>query len=133
MDVGNPSNFPRMIELFGNSWTDIKSAINGYGFTDEQTKAIMNDVFEKTGYILDPHGAVAYLGWLEYQKENPDSIGVILETAHPAKFIDSVESVLKLKIEVPESLEKLRNKTKVAHLMQSDFEEFKTYLQQRKH
>ncbi|MBK8363733.1 MAG: threonine synthase [Bacteroidetes bacterium] len=128
MDVGNPSNFPRMIELFGNSWTDIKSAINGYSFTDDQTKAVMNDVFEKTGYILDPHGAVAYLGWLEYQKENPDSIGVILETAHPAKFSDSVEKALKLKIEIPEALEKLRNKTKVAHLMQADYGEFKKYL-----
>lgn len=128
MDVGNPSNFPRMIELFENSWTDMKRDISGYSFTDSQTKEIMKEVYEKFGYILDPHGAVGYLGWLEYQKETPESIGVILETAHPAKFIDSVEQVLGRKIEVPEALERLRNKQKVADFIQPDYEVFKTLL-----
>lgn len=132
MDVGNPSNFPRMIELFGNSWTDIKSAINGYSFTDQETKEVMKDVYEKFGYILDPHGAVAYLGWLMYQMENPDSVGVILETAHPAKFGDSVEKALGRKIDIPEALERLRNKTKVADFIQADYEEFKAFLLAKK-
>ncbi|MBK7571193.1 MAG: threonine synthase [Bacteroidia bacterium] len=132
MDVGNPSNFPRMIELFGNSWTDMKSSINGYSFSDDETKEIMKDVYEKFGYILDPHGAVAYLGWLAYQIENPDSIGVILETAHPAKFGDSVEKALGRKIDIPEALECLRNKKKVADFIQADYEEFKTFLLAKK-
>lgn len=133
MDVGNPSNFPRMIELFGNSWTDMKSSINGYSFSDAVTKEIMKDVYEKFGYILDPHGAVAYLGWLQYQIENPDSVGVILETAHPAKFSESVEKVLGRKIDIPEALERLRNKKKVADFMDSDYEEFKAFLLSKKH
>lgn len=132
MDVGNPSNFPRMIELFGNSWTDMKSSINGYSFSDDETKEIMKDVYEKFGYILDPHGAVAYLGWLQYQIENPESIGVILETAHPAKFGDSVEKALGRKIDIPDTLERLRNKTKVADFIQSDYEEFKAFLLSKK-
>lgn len=132
MDVGNPSNFPRMIELYGNSWTDIKSAIDGFSFTDDQTRSMMKSTFEKSDYILDPHGAVGLLGWKEYQKENPDATGVILETAHPAKFIDSVENVLSRKIEVPESLERLRNKKKVADYMKADYEEFKGFLMAKK-
>ncbi len=132
MDVGNPSNFPRMIELFGNSWTDMKSSINGYSFSDDETKEIMKDVYEKFGYILDPHGAVAYLGWLVYQIENPDSVGVILETAHPAKFGDSVEKALGRKIDIPEALERLRNKKKVADFIQADYEEFKAFLLAKK-
>ena len=132
MDVGNPSNFGRMLDLFDNSWTDMKSTISGYSFTDEQTREIMKEVYEKTSYILDPHGAVGYLGWIEYQKEYPDCIGVILETAHPAKFIDSVEKVLNRKIEVPMALERLRNKRKVADYIKADYEEFKSYLLAKK-
>lgn len=132
MDVGNPSNFGRMLDLFDNSWTDMKSIISGYSFTDEQTREIMKEVYEKTSYILDPHGAVGYLGWIEYQKEDPDCIGVILETAHPAKFIDSVEKVLNRKIEVPMALERLRNKRKVADYIKADYEEFKSYLLAKK-
>lgn len=132
MDVGNPSNFPRMSELYNNSWMDLKSAISGFSFTDEQTKAAMRDVYKANTYILDPHGAVGYLGWEEYSKEHPDATGIILETAHPAKFLDSVEAVLQKKIEVPPALENLRSKKKVAGLISSDYEEFKSYLKKAK-
>lgn len=132
MDVGNPSNFPRMSELYNNSWMDLKSAISGFSFTDEQTKAAMRDVYKSNTYILDPHGAVGYLGWEEYSKEHPDATGIILETAHPAKFLDSVEAVLQKKIEVPSALENLRSKKKVAGLIPSDYEEFKSYLKKAK-
>ncbi len=128
MDVGNPSNFGRMSEMYGNSWTDMKSAIDGYSFSDEQTKAMMVHVYEKFNYTLDPHGAVAYLGWLAYSKEHPDLQGIILETAHPAKFIDSVESVLKTRIKVPEELEKLRDRIKVASLLSIEYSDFKSFL-----
>lgn len=132
MDVGNPSNFGRMLEMYGNSWTDMKSAISGYAFTDEQTKKMMLHVYEKFNYTLDPHGAVAYLGWLEYSKENPDQQGIILETAHPAKFIDSVESVLNTKIKVPQELEKLRDRKKVASLLSTEYSDFKSFLLSQK-
>ena len=71
--------------MYDNDWEAIKQDIIGYSYSDEQTKKCMKQVYEKTGYILDPHGAVAYLGLKEYQKEN-DVIGVFLETAHPTKF-----------------------------------------------
>lgn len=132
MDVGNPSNFGRMSELYGNSWMEMKSAISGYSFSDDQTKEIMLEVYQKYSYILDPHGAVAFLGWLAYKKEHQGCQGILLETAHPAKFIDSVELVLNKKIEVPQALEKLRSKEKSAGLINAEYEEFKIYLKKLK-
>ena len=91
MDVGNPSNFVRIQELFGNQFGNIKEKLSSYSFDDKATKAVMKEVFENSGYIMDPHGAVGYLGLREFQKENPDFYGIFLETAHPVKFLDTVE------------------------------------------
>ena len=128
MDVGNPSNFGRMLDLYDDSWTDMKSAISGYGFTDEQTREIMREQYGKNGYVLDPHGAVGLSGWREYQSEHPGETGIILETAHPSKFLDTVEQTLDKKIDIPEALEKLRNHTKVAALLNANYDELKAYL-----
>lgn len=129
MDVGNPSNFSRLLDLFGSTWNIFKKEISGYGYTDEQTKAAMREVFEKYGYVIDPHGAVGYLALSKYQKENPGTAGVILETAHPSKFLEEVESVLGRKVHVPERLAILAKKEKVAQPLGVEFEPFKNWLE----
>jgi threonine synthase len=127
MDVGNPSNFARMLDLYSSTWNNMADVIKGYAFDDETTKKAMKEVNEKYNYIIDPHGAVGYLALKEYQKTT-DAVGIILETAHPAKFIDDVESILNKKIDVPERLETLRKKKKQAILTSVDFESFKDWL-----
>lgn len=104
MDVGNPSNFVRMLDLYSNSVDALRRDIEGYAFTDEQTRDIMRTVFRYSDYILDPHGAVAYAGLKEFRKKSEDSIGVFLETAHPGKFLEVVESTLDSRVALPEKL-----------------------------
>ncbi|RLD69106.1 MAG: threonine synthase [Bacteroidetes bacterium] len=111
MDVGNPSNFARIMELYSHSWGKIKLEIEGYSFTDEETRQIIFDVYQKHEYILDPHGAVAYLGLSEYMKKN-DVNGIFFETAHPAKFYETVEKQISVKVDIPERLEKFLSKEK---------------------
>ena len=127
MDVGNPSNFARMLDIFGSTWNNMAADIKGYSYNDTDTKAAMVEVFKKYNYILDPHGAVGYLALKEYQKTN-DAIGVVLETAHPAKFLDDVESVLNKKIDIPDRLASLADKEKSSILRGIDFESFKNWL-----
>jgi threonine synthase len=127
MDVGNPSNFARMLDLYGSTWNNMKENIVGYAYNDDTTKAAMREVKSKYNYIIDPHGAVGYLALKDYQKQN-DAVGIILETAHPAKFLDDVESILEQKIDVPERLASLANKKKEARLSPTDFEDFKQWL-----
>ncbi len=128
MDVGNPSNFSRMIDLYSSTWNDIKNDIVGYAFSDEETKEGMKGAFAKYNYVLDPHGAVGYLALQEYQRENKGTCGILLETAHPSKFLDDVEGILKKKIEIPERLSILTNKTKVTTKMTTHFNDFKDWL-----
>ncbi len=128
MDVGNPSNFGRMLELFNNSLPEIQQAITAFSVSDSETEAMMKRIYIEKGYITDPHGAVGIAGWEKYLSAHPGSNGIILETAHPAKFIDTVERVLKISVPLPPALEKLRSKTKTAHLISSDFSELKDYL-----
>lgn len=126
MDVGDPSNFPRMTALHNNSWETISQEITGYSFTDSETKDAMKIVFDKYGYVLDPHGAVGYLGLKNYLTEN-DGTGVFLETAHPGKFADTVEEVIG-SVEIPERLGAYLNKKKISVEISSQFEELKDYL-----
>ena len=133
MDVGNPSNFERMKNLFNNDVSEFKKEIKSYSFTDEETQSAMIRVKADSGYILDPHGAVAYLGLetlrqAQGDKKDADFIGVLLETAHPAKFIEVVEEVLKEKIEIPEKLEAFNRKEKQSIEFPADFELVKGYL-----
>ncbi|MEY4925762.1 MAG: hypothetical protein RI894_198 [Bacteroidota bacterium] len=127
MDVGAPSNFVRMTDLYENDWNEIKKDIIGYTFTDEETRAAMQTCYTKTGYILDPHGAVAYLAVKDYQKTH-DCTAIFLETAHPAKFLEDTESILNQKIKIPARLADLANKEKVADFLQTDFKSFKNWL-----
>ena len=129
MDVGNPSNFARIFELYGKNPEQIRSSIEGYTFTDEQTRNTIKDVYNNHGYMLDPHGAVGYLGLMKYLGDKKESLnGVFLHTAHPAKFIDSYSPDLKSEIEIPEALAKLDSLEKVSIKMDNDYDSFKKYL-----
>ncbi|HBR12651.1 MAG TPA: threonine synthase [Chryseobacterium sp.] len=126
MDVGNPSNFERMKSLFDNDVSELKREIDSYSFSDEETKNAMRKVKNDFGYTLDPHGAVAYLGFQKYsEKNNEELIGVLLETAHPAKFVEVVENVLKETIEIPEKLAAFGRKDKLATLLPNDLSKIK--------
>lgn len=128
MDVGNPSNFARMLDIYGSTWNNVKEDISGYSYNDEVTREAIQEVYAKYNYIIDPHGAVGYLAFKTYLKANPDKLGVILETAHPSKFIDVVEPVLSRDIPIPERLSILANKTKNATLLNTDYQIFKNWL-----
>lgn len=128
MDVGNPSNFARIVDLYDNVWERATKNLVGYAYTDEQTKIAVKTIAEKYGYCMDPHGAVGYLALKDYQKSAPNTTGIILETAHPAKFKPDMEAILKQPIHVPERLATLADKPKTATLLSVDFEQFKGWL-----
>jgi len=131
MDVGNPSNFSRMLDLYDGSQAKMKNDIFGFSFTDETTSSVMKKVLKEKNYLLDPHGAVGYLGLQKYFEKNPNTKGIFLETAHPAKFADVVERILDMKVDLPEQLQSLLDKEKQARLMTTEFSLFKEYLLSR--
>lgn len=131
MDVGNPSNFARMLDLYENQPERMRKDVYGESFTDEQTRAVMCQVCEEEGYLLDPHGAVAYLGLQSYlhksvQKEKIN--GVFLETAHPAKFAEDVEKITGLKVQIPPRLQEVLTKAKCSIEMSTKYEELRSLL-----
>lgn len=129
MDVGSPSNFVRMQLLSGGVLDEIKQVVKGYFTDDDVTKNRMAEVYEKTGYIMCPHTAVGYDGLLQYQKECGDAVtGVVLSTAHYAKFLPTVEAVIGGKVPVPLRLSELLSKQKKSILLGTDFEGFKKFL-----
>lgn len=129
MDVGNPSNFNRIIEFYDKDLGKIKADIVGKSYTDIQTQDTIKEVYEKTGYVLDPHGAVAFLGLKEYLLESgSEAYGVFLATAHPAKFPEIVEEVIKRKIELPENLRKVALMHKRSIVIDPDFQYLKNFL-----
>jgi threonine synthase len=126
MDVGNPSNFIRIRELFNNDLETLKNAFSSYSFTDDETRETMKKIYDNSGYVADPHGAVGYLGLKKYGlKEN--EFGVFLETAHPVKFLDVVESTLPVKVEIPEQIQKIINNKKIA-IKAASYEDLKAFL-----
>ncbi|SEG32123.1 threonine synthase [Algoriphagus boritolerans] len=128
MDVGNPSNFPRLITLFGGDENLFKEKVKGYFYNDGDTvKAIQ--LVQSKGYTLDPHGAVGYLGLKDFMVENPGYVGVFLETAHPGKFRDVVEEALGEKLELPERLAAFLEGEKKVIPMGKSFAEFKGFLE----
>lgn len=124
MDVGNPSNFARMMDLYANDLSKIKSDITGYTFSDEETKHAMQEVYTTSNYTLDPHGAVGYLGLKKYLTDKKEATRVFLETAHPAKFLEVVESVLSSKIEIPKNLTAFTNRQKNTIPISKGYESF---------
>jgi len=132
MDVGNPSNFQRMEDLFGASWEDFKIGVKGYAYDDAITGEKIKEVYQATDYLMDPHGSVGYLGLKEYLKDQSDStsIGVFLETAHPAKFGDVVEPIINKPVEMPERLAEFAKRTKVSTVVEATQEELIKVLEQ---
>lgn len=132
MDVGNPSNIVRMLDLFDGDVNRIAAAIDTYAFTDEETRTAMRDVYSRTGYIMDPHGAVGYLGLKKYMAGSSTGCsGVFLETAHPAKFKEVVEETLGQTVEIPENLRKFMSRSKETIPLGPDFKSFKNFLLNR--
>lgn len=128
MDVGNPSNFARMLDLYDSVWKDMQKNIHGFAFNDKETRQAVLEIKEKYNYVMDPHGAVGYLALKAYQKKYSNIQGVILETAHPAKFKPDMEAIFGHEIDVPERLAILADKEKVSVEMGIDYEGFKDYL-----
>lgn len=128
MDVGNPSNFARMVTLFDTDPASMQRIITGYSFSDEETRKAIREVSQKFNYTLDPHGAIGYLGAEKYLAQNPESIGVFLETAHPAKFKKAVETTIGKSLDFPEALEKFLSGTKKTIPCESNDQSFKKLL-----
>ncbi|NDV47320.1 threonine synthase [Paludibacter sp. 221] len=126
MDVGDPSNFARILDLYGNSHADISKEISGVSYTDEQIAETLKRCYEKTGYLLDPHGACGYQALSDLLKA--DETGIFLETAHPAKFKDTVENILGESIDIPQKLQEFMKGEKQSLPMEKDFDSFKNYL-----
>jgi len=127
MDVGSPSNFVRILEIFDNKFVDLKEKLESVSISDEMTAATMRDVFDKHGYILDPHGAVGYHALADHLERHSDTNGIFLETAHPVKF-DSVNEILGTQGNVPASVDSLFSKEKHSIEMDVNYEDLKDLL-----
>lgn len=114
MDVGNPSNFIRIQELYNNDLNAFKKDFTSFSYDDETTTQALKDIYKNSGYIAEPHGAVGYLGLKKEMQNHPDAIGIFLETAHPIKFLDIVEPVLQIELPIPTQIESVLNKEKIS-------------------
>lgn len=129
MDVGDPSNFARIYDLYNGSYEKIKSMISGATYNDSQIREIMKQCYDKNGYVLDPHGACGYQALKDLLKEG--ETGVFCETAHPAKFKETVENAINAKIEIPSRLAEFMKGTKKSVNMTSCFSDFKAFLMEK--
>ncbi|KAA9038131.1 threonine synthase [Ginsengibacter hankyongi] len=128
MDVGNPSNFVRILELFDKEFQSLKNVMSSYSFSDEETKNILKEVYLKDNYLLDPHGAVGYGALKKYLQQYPHLKGMFLETAHPVKFYDVVEPIINEKVPMPSVINDLFKLTKKSVKTKAKYEELKEYL-----
>ena len=126
MDVGDPSNFARILDLYGNSHADIAAHIGGATYKDEQIAETLKDVYEKTGYLLDPHGACGYRALQEQLAA--DEYGVFLETAHPAKFKEKVDAIIDGDIDIPAKLRAFMEGTKQSEPISKEYSDFRSFL-----
>lgn len=129
MDVGNPSNFARMEDLYKKDFHAICRDITGYAFTDGETVQAMRDVSKKYHYTLDPHGAIGYLGLKQYLSQHDSDVnGIFLETAHPAKFREVVQDAIDQPVDLPPALEKFMKGRKKSHPVSNEYADFKKTL-----
>ncbi|MCX6227975.1 MAG: threonine synthase [Bacteroidia bacterium] len=127
MDVGDPSNFARILDLYKNDHSAIAADMVGTTYNDEQIRETLLAVFQQTGYLLDPHGAVGYRALQELLKDG--ETGIFLETAHPAKFTDTVEPIVgKGNVPMPQKLQNFMKGTKQTIQLSSDYSAFRAYL-----
>jgi len=138
MDVGNPSNFARMIDMYtkdnSSYWENMKKDIMGYKVSDEETLDTVKKVYEKTGYILDPHSAVGYKAIQKFKKDNESNNFnfIFLGTAHPAKFMDILEDKLGIKVDIPSQLQEALLKEKKSIKIKNIYSDLKDFLLQTK-
>lgn len=128
MDVGNPSNFVRILELFEQNLSSLKNILSGYSISDEETKATIEEIFKTEGYLLDPHGAVGFIALQRYLDEHRDDKGFFLETAHPVKFYDVIEPVIHQQIKMPAAIQSIINKKKQSIKMSANDNDLKSLL-----
>jgi len=128
MDVGNPSNFIRILELFDHQFIDLQKVLSSSSISDSATKATLKSVYQNNHYLLDPHGAVGYLALEQYLKQHSSQKGMILETAHPVKFYDVVEPVTGEAVPVPASIEQQLTAEKKSTIIEASAEKLKSFL-----
>jgi threonine synthase len=129
MDVGSPSNFPRLAALFGGDAQRMGSVVHGSAWTDRATLETIREVYDRLGYVLDPHSAVAYRAWQEFRRTNGgDAPGIVLATAHPAKFLEAYDPRLRSAIRMPERLLKRISMRRLAIPMAARYDDFKGFL-----
>ena len=128
MDVGNPSNFARILDLYGHSHDAIVSAMSAYSYTDDELRGTIGEVYLRTGYLLDPHGAAGYQALKAYTPRVKGIPGVFLETAHPGKFSLTVEEVIQSTVAIPKQLQEASSKKKTSIPLAAEFPDFKEYL-----
>ena len=127
MDVGNPSNFVRIQEMYNNDLEKFNRDFSSYSFTDSETKIAMQEVYNNFNYITEPHGAVGYLGLKKEMQKHENCVGIFLETAHPIKFLETVEPTLNIKLEIPKQIESVLNKEKQS-IKIANYQDLKDYL-----
>lgn len=128
MDVGNPSNFFRILDLYDSSLTKIKKDVVGYSCDDEETKRCIFNVYKKYNYILDPHGAVGFVAFKKLSSEFKNITGIILETAHPAKFDNIIESTIKSRVIMPPEFSSIARMKKISIELPNNYDAFKSFL-----
>jgi len=128
MDVGDPSNFIRILEIFQHEFFSLKKVLTSYSITDEETRKTIRDVYKKYHYLPDPHGAVGYLALERYLEEHPGEKGIFLETAHPVKFYDAVEAETGEKVPLPDTVSHLLGRKKQSTRIDPDFQQLKDFL-----
>ncbi len=128
MDVGDPSNFTRILEIFNNEFLSLKNVLTSYSISDEETRSVIKDVFLSKNYLLDPHGAVGYIALKKYLLTHPSLQGMFLETAHPVKFYDVVELIIDQPIPMPDAIKDLLKEKKQSNKINFNYASFKEFL-----
>ena len=128
MDVGNPSNFVRILEIFNKETDTLKNNLSAISISDEETKRTLKKVYETTHYLLDPHGAVGYHALEDYLKTHPTQKGIVIETAHPVKFFDVVEPIIDSPIKIPAAIKQQLSAEKKSLLIENNAEALKEFL-----
>ncbi len=129
MDVGNPSNWVRIQDLFHNNLSELQGMISSYTYNDEETKKGMDELYEQFKYVACPHTAIAYLASKAYRKDHPgEYASVFLSTAHPCKFPEAISEEVYKEVKLPTGAEKLQGKPKLAEELKVDYDAFKAYL-----
>ena len=127
MDVADPSNFVRILQLFGHQFPELASLLTARSYTDAQTREAMRLLYQRYGYVADPHGAIGYLGLADFLGTHPDATGIFLETAHPIKFRPEVESCLGIRLDIPPQIREVLD-AEMKAVPISDYQQLKSHL-----